>query len=387
MDKLAELNEKFCADAHELRYILKLDGKLVFSNSVRPHSPHVGSWLRSVKFADENSYLFLLDVDSDYLSRKIIEGVKGLYETIYNYLHIKPLLKASGSKGAQLVFKLNFEDDLTENECVDHMRDLAYTIWRLSTPSVREKIGFDEKPGIDCAVYKRRQMLRSFCIHLGSEKYSVPFKYHDSTGMIRRRMKLAAPLLDFEGFEELDFNKDDILYKYEKRNAFSIHREVTHLKASDPKLRVKRTDRDQVYKRMPEMIKTIVDNEHVAHDLKWPVITYLHYFECMTESEISEWLFAHTYWKDLSNVDITNYHVGWSCNWARKSFKSKRKEKPKSLEGVVPLPKEVMDDVRESLFKHYFRISEKVGWFQYLAYLRKTRDKFSDFLESEPYAR
>ena len=388
MDALAELNEKFCADAKELRYILKMsDGKLVFSNDSRPHSPHVGSWLRSVKFKDENSYLFLLDIDSDYLSRKIIEGVKGLYETIYNYLHIKPLLKASGSKGAQLVFKLNFENDLTENECVDHMRDLAYTIWRLSTPSVREKIGFDEKPGIDCAVYKRRQMLRSFCIHLGSEKYSVPFKYHDSTGMIRRRMKLAAPLLDFDGFEELNFNEDYILYKYKKRR---IYREARHFKTPDPKLRIKRTDKGKVYKRMPPLMQNIVDQEHTEHDLKWPVITYLHYFECMTDQEIGEWLFANTYWKDLSNVDVTNYHVGWSCNRTREAFNRNLKieaEGERPLIYMVPLPKDIMLDIRTSQFGAEFDVSQELGWTIFRAYLAGIRKKFSEFLESEQYAK
>ena len=384
MDALAELNEKFCADANELRYILKLDDKLVFSNSLRPHSPHVGSWLRSVKFADENSYLFLLDIDSDYLSRKIIEGTKGLYETIYNYLHIKPILKASGSKGAQLIFKLNFADNLGEDECVDHMRNLAYTLWRLSTPSVRNNIGFDEKPGIDCAVYKRRQMLRSFCIHLGSEKYSVPFKYHDSTGMIRRRMKLAAPLLDFEGFEELDFNEDYILYKYKKRN---VYREVTHFKRPDPKLRIKRTDRDRVYKRMPPLIQNIVDQERTEHDLKWPVIIYLHYFERMTEQEISEWLFANTYWKDLSNVDITNYHVGWSCNLTRKTFERNLKDDSRSVLAMVPLPKDIITDIRVSRFAYALAESPKEGWEAFFDYLEDTRNKFSDFLESEQYAK
>ena len=139
------------------------------------------------------------------------------------------------------------------------------------------------------------------------------------------------------------------------------------------------------------MVKNIVDQEHVVHDLKWPVIIYLHYFECMTENRISEWLFANTYWKDLSNVDVTNYHVGWSCNRTREAFnrnlKTEVNEGARPLIFMVPLPKDIMLDIRTSQFRAEFDVSQELGWTIFRAYLTGIRKKFSEFLESEQYAK
>ena len=135
------------------------------------------------------------------------------------------------------------------------------------------------------------------------------------------------------------------------------------------------------------MVKNIVDQEHVVHDLKWPVIIYLHYFECMTENEISEWLFANTYWKDLSNIDVTNYHIGWSCNLTREAFKRNMNDTSRPVDIMVPLPREVMKDLRVSRFASEFAIGDQRGWDAFNRYILGINNKFSGFLESEQYAK
>ena len=135
---LKTLNDKFCEGAESLRYInQRIGGRgapyQFFSNTVVPASPHYGSWLRTIKFDELNSFLFVLDIDGKGITRELLKGVYGLYDTIYNYLHIKPILKASGSKGAQIIFRLNFPNEIGHTRCMEYMRTVSYTHLTLPT--------------------------------------------------------------------------------------------------------------------------------------------------------------------------------------------------------------------------------------------------------------
>ena len=164
MTTISELNLTFCEDADEMRYVVpKEDGKgFFFSNDVIPE-PDVGSWLRSIKYKNENSYLFVLDIDTKRFDRNVLISARGLYDTIKNYLHVEPVLKASGSKGVQVIFKINFNENIEEHIALKSMENLAYTLYKISTPEVRKRLRFDDTPGIDCAMFTKRRKLRSFC--------------------------------------------------------------------------------------------------------------------------------------------------------------------------------------------------------------------------------
>ena len=374
---LQSLNDSFCSGAESLRYINQRIGEKgapyqFFSNTVVPSSPEEGSWLRSVKFDNMNSYLFVLDVDGKGIDRELLKGVYGLYDTTYNYLHVKPILKASGSKGAQLIFRLNFPNNIDASQCAEHMRNLAYTIWKLSTYQTRKRVLFDDVPGIDCAMFKRNQMVRSFCKHLGSGNFSVPFKYGEGTWIVRRRMRLEKPPLEFDGFPELDFDESKILHTYEKKQFLpkvSLEKTLKISRASS------QSERDEIYKALPNVIKRLVSADHIEHELKWPVIVYLHLFERLNEKEIVDWLFEQSNWDDLTKTDLTNYHVNWSCNWARDCVS---KDNPK-----IPMPKYILSEITDELFG--FKIaqtdSEKTTLSQYC---RGIRQRFLHSLKSEP---
>ena len=114
MTTIDELNLKFCEGADELRYVVPKKDGFFFSNDVIPE-PTEGSWLRSIKYKDENAFLFVLDIDTKRFDRNVLIAARGLYDTIKNYLHVEPVLKASGRKGVQLIFKLVFEEDIDEH--------------------------------------------------------------------------------------------------------------------------------------------------------------------------------------------------------------------------------------------------------------------------------
>ena len=378
---MKELNKKFCEGAENLRYINRRKGEQggsyqFFSNNIVP-SPLEGSWLRSVKFDNLNSYLFVLDIDGKGIDRKLLEGVYGLYDTIYNYLHVKPVLKASGSKGAQLIFKLNFSNDIEVAKCTEHMRNLAYTIWKLSSYNTRQNILFDDVPGIDCAMFKRNQMVRSFCKHLGSDNFSVPFSYGESPFFVKRRMRLDKPLLEFNGFEEIDFDESLILHTYEKKTYLP---KVTLEKTMKISRANTQTKRDSIYKKLPTVIKRLVSAEHIEHELKWPVISYLHIFECMSEKEILDWLYEQSNWDDLTKVGVTTYHINWTCNWARNIVL----KEPTTGFVRLPLPREILRAISEELFnqKDFSKESVKTD----AEFHRRVRRKFLDSLKSEQSA-
>ena len=380
--ELPNLNKQFCEGAESLRYINRREGEKggkyqFFSNDIVP-TPFEGSWLRSVKFDNLNSYLFVLDIDGKGIDRKLLRGVYGLYDTIYNYLHIKPLLKASGSKGAQLIFKLNFSNDIDTAQCAEHMRNLAYSLWKLSSYQTRQIILFDDVPGIDLAMFKRNQMVRSFCKHLGSDNYSVPFEYGESPFFVKRRMKLTKPLLQFDGFPEMDFDESLILHTYEKKTYLP---KVTLEKTMKIIRLYTEAERDSIYKRLPYIIKRLVSAGHIEHDLKWPVISYLHIFECMSEKEILDWLFEQSNWDDLTKVEVTTYHINWTCNWARNiMFKD-----PGSGTVKLPLPAEIVRALNKERFdgkgRHNDEISRNGAEFH-----KKIRQRFLDSLESEQFS-
>ena len=318
-NELLKLNRRFCKDADELRYILRDDnGNVYFSNDKVP-TPEEGSWLRTIKFKDKNEYLFVLDIDGEGLDEEMLIGVQGLYDTIRNYLHVKPLLKASGSKGAQIIFKLVFDEHIQEEDCLEHMRNLSYTLWRISTPNVKERILFDSKPGIDLHMFTKKRMLRTLSKHLRSNRYSIIFAREDNIDVINHRMDTGEGL-EFKKFPTLEFSEDFIIYTYfSEKEKIAVSFE--NLPQFDERRELKKDER---FKSLPRFLKRILLAEHVEHNLKWPTIAYLHVFERMNPNDIVEWLWKNSNWIDLSNVRITNYHVRLTCNWCQKSMLKNR---------------------------------------------------------------
>ena len=355
MTTISELNLTFCENADEMRYVVpKEDGKgFFFSNNVIPE-PEIGSWLRSIKYKNENSYLFVLDIDTKRFDRNVLISARGLYDTIKNYLHVEPVLKASGSKGVQVIFKINFNENIEEHIALKSMENLAYTIYKISTPEVRKRLRFDDTPGIDCAMFTKRRMLRSFCKHLGSNMFSVPYKYEDDFKTVKKRMMLEIPPISFKSFPEVNYNDEYVIYEYttSTNDIGVLLEELPDLKPDDKKV----ASENEIYKRMPTIFKRVVDCDHVDHTLKWPLISYLHIWERMQPKEIAEWLWQYSGWKDLSNVKITMYQITWTCNWVDKQEWWKDDDLyPRGIRYLFPLPESLLN----SMFQER---AEKIGW-------------------------
>ena len=377
-NELVKLNRRFCKGAEELRYILKDDsGNAYFSNEKIP-DPNEGSWLRTIKFKDKNEYLFVLDIDGEGLDEGMLRGVQGLYDTIKNYLHVKPILKASGSKGAQIIFKLVFDEHIREEDCLTHMRNLSYTLWRISTPIVKEHILFDSKPGIDLHMFTKKRMLRTLSKHLRSNRYSIMFAREDNIDVVNQRMDTGDGL-EFKKFPTLEFSEDLIIYTYfSEKEKIAVSFE--NLPQFDERRELKKDNR---FKSLPKFIKRILLAEHVEHNLKWPTIAYLHVFERMHPNDIVEWLWKNSNWIDLSNVRITNYHVRWTCRWCQKSMlkDSSNMRYSSALKYSMPsfpLPDDFLNEI-------ILEMMENSNWRAISHLLLRTRSRFLVDVKAERY--
>ena len=139
------------------------------------------------------------------------------------------------------------------------------------------------------------------------------------------------------------------------------------------------SERDEIYKGLPPIIKRIVSAEHVEHDLKWPVIAYLHIFERMNEKEIVDWLFEQANWDDLTRVDVTKYHVNWTCNWAR----NKIDEEEAISRKFIPLPYYIKIELNKDLFG-FSKPKDQHERTIVFQYYKDVLRKFLRSLESEP---
>ena len=373
MKTISDLNLTFCEGADEMRYVVpKSNSKgFFFSNDVIPE-PTEGSWLRSIKYKDENAFLFVLDIDTKKFDRNVLIAARGLYDTIKNYLHIKPVLKASGSKGVQIIFKLTFDENIDERMALDNMQNLAYTLYKISTPDVKQRLVFDDTPGIDCSMFTKKRMLRSFSKHLGSNMFSVPYKYEDDYKTVKKRMTLEIPLISFDKFPEVHYSDTNVVYKYERStNDIGVLLDDLPDFNSESK---RPTDKNKIYQRMPTIFKRIVSCDHVDHSLKWPLISYMHIWERMKPKEIAEWLWQYSAWKDLSNVKITMYHLHWTCNWVDNS---KWWESDKKLRYKFPLP----DSFLTPMFEER---ATKIGWSNLYQELRHILNQYLLMLKLEP---
>ena len=373
MNTINDLNLTFCEGADEMRYVVPKGDGFFFSNDTIPE-PEVGSWLRSIKYKDENSYLFVLDIDAKRFDRNVLIAARGLYDTIKNYMYVEPVLKASGSKGVQLIFKLNFDENVEEHTALKNMENLAYTLYKITTPEVRQRIRFDDKPGIDCAMFTKRRMLRSFCKHLGSNMFSVPYKYEDDYMTVKKRMTLEIAPLSFQSFPEVNYNSEYVIYEYttSTNDIGVLLEELPDLKPDDKKVAAE----NEIYIQMPTIFKRIVDCDHVDHSLKWPLISYLRIWECMQPKEIAEWLWQYSSWKDLSNVKLTMYHIAWTCNWLdKKEWWIAPKEK--SVRLLFPMPKSFMISMLEER-------ADEIGWAKLYQELRHILTQYLLMLGLEP---
>jgi hypothetical protein len=194
-------------------------------------------------------------------------------------------------------------------------------------------VGFGLKlPGtyVDACMYQRGRVLRSFCKHLKSDMYSVPYEPMDGIKKVKAYMKLEEelpwPTIHEYRYSELvdDLEEYSDKYYFETKSQ-TINDALLERLDSLKVVRGHAGRPDHVYDQLTPRLKKIVDMDaDVAHDLKYPLVIYLYSKMSMEPEEIVDWIWNNCRWSDLDDLDKTKYQVGWSCQWTRRVLDSGR---------------------------------------------------------------
>ena len=324
MPTIEQINEEFLRGAEDYRYSVMLKGNERWLNDLpKWATPHNCSYYRTIKYKDDNTYMFVADVDGPEFNRTSLSAAAKLFMSAKKLFAVEPLLKASGMKGNQLIMDIDFPDNWTEKTCLHGLARIAFTIWKVSRIKRIFKVDFGLKlPGtyVDACMYKKGRVVRSFSKHLGSGKYSVPYKWTDSINQVRKRMTLEIePLMP--DIPELWYpDIEDNLEEYTDKYFFEMQGPgETTLKNLD-EARVKRQHAGNpgyIYNSLTNRLKKVADMDaDIMHDFKWPLILYLYCDLDMSRDEIINWVWKNCAWHDLNSIPKTADQVNYTCNWA-----------------------------------------------------------------------
>jgi len=321
---IEQINEEFLRGAEDYRYSVMVRGTERWLNDPPKHStPHDTSYYRTIKYKDDNTYMFVIDVDGHNFNRTSLSANAKLYLSTKKLFSVEPLLKASGMKGAQLIVDVDFPDNWAEKTCLHGLARVAFTLWKYSNIKKLFKVDFGLKlPGtyVDACMYKKGRVVRSFSKHLGSGLYSVPYKWTDTVNQVKNRMSLKTepmwPEIPELWYLDIEKELEDYTDKYYFEVAGPGEASLKHLDET----RVKRQhagNPGEVYSKLTPRLKKVADmSADIMHDFKWPLTLYLYCELGMSRTEIINWIWKECAWHDLNNISKTAYHVNYSCNWA-----------------------------------------------------------------------
>ena len=324
MPTIEQINEEFLRGAEDLRYSMMVRGtERWFNDKPKYATPHNSSYYRSIKYKGNNTYVFVADVDGPSFNRTSISANAKLYLSAQRLFSVSPLLKASGMKGAQLIMDVDFPDHWTEKTCLHGLARIAFTLWKDSCIKQLFGVKFGLKlPGtyVDACMYKKGRVVRSFCKHLGSGRYSVPYKWTDNIRQVEDRMLLKTEPLWPEIPELWYSDIEGRLEEYTDKYFFETQGPgETVLKRLD-ETRVKRQhagNPGRIYTQLTPRLKKIADMDaDIHHDLKWPLLLFMYLDLAMTRGEIFDWVWKNCAWHDLNDISKTRYHINYSCDWA-----------------------------------------------------------------------
>ena len=315
---LKELNDGFLQGAEEYRYI---NGAGIFFNKKRSTStPHNTTYLRSIKFKDDNKYLFVIDVDYETFDEIMLNVGKALYHTIYNLFGIKSIIKVSGGSGIQIVLGMNFPKHYEQSDCLFTMKNLAYTLWLLSSIQSLYGVKFgrynkkDHERFIDPRLYERRRMIRSFSIHHKTKMFSVPIMPDDTYADAYLKSSLSAPLWSTP-LEWL--HCDEVGFLYRAQDGGSKAATMVELGALPQTTHEGPISSDAVFEGLPPSLKAVATFDgHIGHEYKWNLVVWMHTKQNMVAEDIERWIWKYCKWNDLDSRDRTAYHIRYTCQWA-----------------------------------------------------------------------
>ena len=323
---LKRLNKMFCIDARDVRWQMS-NGYFTKKNPNKryPWSVRSVGWVRTISSKRNNLYLFFIDVDGAELDADILSASYRISDALENITSQRPVIKASGKAGAHIYQKMQFPRNYTEAHIFKKMKDLAYTCYLKSGveddgfligPYKKDEI---DGPGfIDTRVYRIDGMVRGFSYHPGSGYFSVPISYGESLDLVYKRMRLEEDIPKVS-FKPVHFSPAWPLVEFEESDIFEGNVDEEGIDFEALKGMVPKYKGDQIWKALPPQLKAITRmGNDVNHDMKWPLIQHLYYYENMNSKEVFEWIWENVNWEDMTDKRKTWRQIKATIKWTEK---------------------------------------------------------------------
>lgn len=306
MTTLREANEKFCKGAAELMYIWNIEGRMVFTHKVpQLFDPLRIGVLRTIRYAAPGEYMMVLDIDGLCLTQDMLDAAAIAYDKSAD--DEKPLVKDSGSKGLQLIWKVVFPQPVTEDKAVRLLELLA---WEKYNAFDFEDLGINfgppgtDKPHVDTSMFERNRKIRGFCTRFNG-KFSVPLNAHDDLWTAELRRSLVDEIPDFEiGTIVFDHN---MLTLDRPEYYWNTEKELITGIPIDPALIP--VNHKNTFSKLPKYLKALALYEGDPHHKRkrW-LVWYLFRMGLLPDAVI-DFVWNTCKWEDLTSLEVTSRHV------------------------------------------------------------------------------
>jgi hypothetical protein len=308
-----ELNKWFCARAEELRFE-SMDGTFFKGEHMKADDvdPSKTGVLRSIKSVGGNYYVFVLDIDSDGPpDDNIMQGAHLLRMGMKNYFNVDCFIKETGNKGMHVVGFVHLHIYWGEKHCLEHMRDMAHTVWSLMGLS---RLGIDigrncRPPYVDMHMFERGRMVRAFSRHPKSGKYpTVITEWPNETHLLC--------LWPPEPVYQRPARMPMIRYVPRTATIIADTQVSTAQLAAVARANVAQPT-EEFFSHMPENLQKLVSFDgDPPHENKVALILWLRANTDLTADQMAAWIWHQCRWEDLTDFKTTLYQVRYTCQWS-----------------------------------------------------------------------
>lgn len=306
MPTLREANDKFCQGAAEIWYIWNIKGKKVFTQKV-PYiiDPLRQGIMRTIRFKAPGEYLMVMDIDGLCLTQDMLDVAARVWDGSPE--DERPLVKDSGNKGLQLIWKVIFPHPVEESKAVKLLELLAwekYNAFDFESSGISFGPPGTDKPHVDTSMFERNRKIRGFCTRFNG-KFSVPLNAHDDLWTAELRRSLVDVIPDFEigtiVFQEnmLTLDRPEYYWNAEREAIAGVPVDFA---------RVSVGYRD-LFNRLPKYMKALSMYEGDPHHNRKRWLVWYLFRMGLSPDEVIDFIWNTCKWSDLNSLETTARHV------------------------------------------------------------------------------
>ncbi len=269
-------------------------------------SPLRHGCVRTIKFSAPGEYLMVMDLDGYGLDEHMLRVGKRVWEQSPE--EEKPLLKDSGKKGLQLIWKVIFPQPIEEPKAVRMLELLSweyYNKYNLKDFNIDfGPPGIAEKPHVDTSMFQVNRKVRGFCTRFDGN-YSVPLHPRDDLATAELRRKLVRELSDYTMgtiiFSERLLTCD--------QPPHYVDEEADRLRALSVDIGRVPLSHQDTFNRLPSYFRGVVVYEGDIHHWRKRMLVWYLFRMGYAPEYVVDFVWETCKWSDLNDQKITREQV------------------------------------------------------------------------------